>query len=437
MPARRKPLIPQAVTSLLGSPRFTSVLSMVALGVAFCTNAIRATMGWPGLLGALGCLVILAAASFIVLRAEIEWHGLLPISILIFVGWSALSVFWSSYQWETLAGVIYQLTFAFLGLYIALVRDAIQIVRVVGDVLRVLLSVSLALEVLSGLLIDMPIKFLGIQGNIALGGPIQGLFGTRNQLSIVALIAFVTFLVELRTRSVRRGTAVASIALAVVSILFAHSPVIAAVLVVVGLATLALYGLRKTPAHSRRYVQWALLVVSTVAIILGYIYRANVIDLLSARADFAFRYKLWLQIWQLIPLNQLSGWGWVGQWPQTVYPFTAIEFNTDAAHADGLNAFLDVYLQVGFIGLVSFVALVALALWRSWLLASNKRSVVYVWAPLVLVALLATSGFESSILVESGWLLLVVCAVKASQGLSWRRSLPQKHPVRPAAEGLG
>jgi O-antigen ligase len=172
-------------------------------------------------------------------------------------------------------------------------------------------------------------------------------------------------------------------------------------------------------------VQWALFVASVVAIILGYIYRSNVIDLLSARADFSFRYNLWIQIWQLIPVNQLSGWGWVGEWPQNVYPFTAIAFNTDAAHANGLNAFLDVYLQLGFIGLLSFVALVALAFGRSWLLASNKRSVVYTWAPLVLVALLATSGFESSILVESGWLLLVVCAVKASQGLSWRNALSQ------------
>ena len=110
---------------------------------------------------------------------------------------------WSDYQWATFAGVVYQLIFAFLAVYIALVRDAIQIVRVVGDVLRVLLTASLALEVLSGLLLDLPIRFLGIEGNIAVGGPIQGLFGTRNQLSIVALIAFVTFLVELRTRSVR------------------------------------------------------------------------------------------------------------------------------------------------------------------------------------------------------------------------------------------
>ncbi|WP_345763839.1 O-antigen ligase family protein [Diaminobutyricibacter sp. McL0608] len=436
MAVTRRPLVPAALTEFFGSARFASALSLVAVGVGFSTHAVRSVMGWPGLIGALAALAILAAISFIAQRETIEWHGLLPISILVFVGWCALSIFWSNYQWATFAGIGYQLTFAFLGIYIALVRDAIQIVRVVGDVLRVLLTVSLGLEVLSGLLIDLPIRFLGIQGNIAAGGPIQGLFGSRNQLSIVALIAFVTFLVELRTRSVRPVTATASISLAVLCILLTHSPVIAAVSVIVGLATLALYAVRKVPPRLRPFYQWGLAAITVLALVLAYIYRTRVIDLLNARADFSVRYRLWIQIWQLIPVNQILGWGWVGGWPETLYPFTAIQANTGAEHANGLNAYLDVYLQVGLIGLILFVALIALAFGRSWLLASNKRSVVYVWAPLVLVALLVTSVFESSILVESGWLLLVVCAVKASQGMSWRSALP-RHEPKPVAGGRG
>lgn len=70
-----------------------------------------------------------------------------------------------------------------------------------------------------------------------------------------------------------------------------------------------------------------------------------------------------------------------------------------------------------------------LAFVRSWLLASNKRSLVYVWPPLILVRLLVTSAAESTILFEFGWLLLVICSVKAAQGLSWRSALQHKpHP---------
>lgn len=420
----RSPRVPAAVTEFLGSARFNSSLALVTVGTAFGTHAIRALIGWPGLLAVVCGLVVLAAASFAAQWRMVEWHGLLPLSLLAFVAWCSLSVFWSSYQWASLGGAAYQIAFAFLAVYIALVRDAIQIVRLVGDVLRLLLGVSLALEILSGLLIDLPITFLGIQGNIAQGGPIQGIFGTRNQLSIVALIAFVTFLVELRTRSVRPALAGFSITLATVSILFAHSPVIAAVSVFVGLATLALYALRQLRPEPRRFAQAGLAVLVLAGIVLAYVYRTRVIDLLNARADFQVRYRLWIQIWELIPVNALQGWGWVGAWPVDIYPFSTINFYSGTAHANGLNAYLDVYLQVGIIGLIIFVVLLALAFGRSWILGSNKRSVVYAWAPLVLVALIATSVFESSILVEGGWLLLVVCSVKASQGLSWRNTLP-------------
>ncbi|MCX7521059.1 exopolysaccharide production protein [Microbacterium sp. STN6] len=431
----RRPVVPESVSEFLASPRFTSVLSMAAIGMAFSTHVLRSTIGWPGLIGALCGLVVLAAASFIAQRHYIEWHGLLPISLIAFVVWCALTVLWTDYQWTAVSGVVYQVAFAFLGVYIALVRDTIQVVRAVGDVLRVLLTASLVLEVLSGILLDLPIRFLGIQGNIAHGGPIQGLFGTRNQLSIVALIAFVTFLVELRTRSVLQRRAIPSILLAVLCLALAHSPVIAAVLVVVAVATLALYGLRKVPPHARPYVQWSLAIVTLAIAVLCYVFRTGVINLLNARADFSVRYDTWIQMWQMIPLRELQGWGWVGLWRHNLVPFASIDFFSGSTHSNGLNAFLDVYLQTGLVGLVAFLVLLALAFSRAWVLASNKRTVVHVWLPLVLIALLSTSLFESSILIESGWLLVVVCAVKAAQSLSWRDALPHRAPTR-AAEDL-
>ena len=85
------------------------------------------------------------------------------------------------------------------------------------------------------------------------------------------------------------------------------------------------------------------------------------------------------------------------------------------------------YFQVGLIGFLSFLALIGLAFWRSWLLASNKRTLVYVWSPLVLVILIVTSAAESTALVDFGWLLLLICALKGAQGKSWR-SLLQPSP---------
>ena len=80
-------------------------------------------------------------------------------------------------------------------------------------------------------------------------------------------------------------------------------------------------------------------------------------------------------------------------------------------------------LQLGWIGLVLFTAIAGVALVRSWLDASERRSVIYAWTPLILVALLVDSMFESFTLSGFGWLLLVLCAVRAGQSRSWRERI--------------
>src|SRR5690606_3566520 len=111
----------------------------------------------------------------------------------------------------------------------------------------------------SGLLIDTPIPLLGIEGHLDEGGPIQGIMGSRNQLALIALLAAITFGTELRTKSVERGLGLWSLALAGTTMLFSQSPLIAVVLVIVGVATAALYGLRRVPPDRRTFWQLALL----------------------------------------------------------------------------------------------------------------------------------------------------------------------------------
>ena len=86
------------------------------------------------------------------------------------------------------------------------------------------------------------------------------------------------------------------------------------------------------------------------------------------------------------------------------------------------NAFLDVWLQLGLIGLVIFVVLVGPAFVRSWLLASRRRSIVVAWPALVLAAPETTALVESSILIEFGWFTFDFCCVKAAEQLSWKRA---------------
>jgi len=170
-------------------------------------------------------------------------------------------------------------------------------------------------------------------------------------------------------------------------------------------------------------LQIGLLGTTVVGGIAAFIGRAQILNTLNAGSEFEVRYSLWSEMWRLVSLHPLEGWGWTGLWPNAVTPYGWFDFVSRRDQTSGLNAFLDVYFQVGLVGFVAFLALIGLAFWRSWVLAANKRTLVYVWSPLVLVILIVTSAAESTALVDFGWLLLLICALKAAQGKSWRSLL--------------
>ena len=84
-----------ALREFAGSARFAQALTLLVVGFAFTTHAVRSLIGWPGLLAALGGLLALCALSLVARWRAVEWYGILPITILVFVGWCAASVLWS------------------------------------------------------------------------------------------------------------------------------------------------------------------------------------------------------------------------------------------------------------------------------------------------------------------------------------------------------
>ncbi|GAB2511065.1 O-antigen ligase family protein [Paramicrobacterium agarici] len=417
--------IPHGLDEVVSSAPFAQAFTICAIATTFSIPLIRNLLDWPGVVGALGTLVLLAGVVLIGRRHYIEWRGWWPLSIFAFMAWCALSLFWSDYSTDGFVGIAYQVVVAILAMTIALTRDMIQIVRAAGGVLRALLAVSIILEMLSGIFFDVPIPFLSIEGNIALGGPIQGIFVTRNMLGLMAVIALITFVIEWRTHSVDRPIAYGSIALAVLCLLLSQSPINQLLILVVLVATLALYWLRKSSPERRTLIQAFLLTVSLIGFVAVYLARNLIIRWLDAASEFGVRYHLWRSTWDLVKDNFLEGWGWIGAWRNDDFPYILINIQVDRVHASALNAYLDVYLQVGLVGIFLFLVLCLFAFLRSWNLASNRRSLIYTWPALVLVTLLAGSAAESHILTGTGWFLLVICAAKASQYQSWR---PKKQP---------
>ncbi|MGU3644483.1 O-antigen ligase family protein [Microbacterium sp. C23T] len=426
--------------TLLASASFARAFTLVVFATVFSAYAIERIAGRVTYVTIVTGLCIFGLGVMISRRRELSLLRLVPTTVVMFVVWAFASIFWSSdssasfWSWVSMAAL------AFLAVVIGHVRDTLQTVRALGDVLRALLGVSLALEVLSGILLDIPFTFLGIQGRIAELGPVQGIFGTRNLLGFVAVMALITFLIEYRTQSVRPGVSLASVVLAGGLAVLSDSPTVVVLALGVGLAVGALALVRHARPERRAGLQLALGALVVVGVFVGYTARHQIIALLGAGTDFSMRVELWNFMVDLLRQKPVQGFGWFGVWDQGEYPFNAINFWLNKDHATGLNAYFDVALQLGWVGLVLFLALGALALGRSWLVAGERRSVVYAWTPLMLVALLVDSMFESFTLTGLGWLMLVLCAVRAGQSRSWREKLDSgtdaDGPAASAGSGL-
>lgn len=419
---------------VLASPAFARAFTVAVFTAVFSGFAITATAGAVTSATILAGLCLIGLAMLVARRDEIEPVRLAPTTLVLLLAWAGASVFWSAAPLATLRGWGGLTALAVLAVVIGHVRDALQTVRALGDVLRWLLGISLGLEVLSGILLDLPIPFLGIQGAIAELGPVQGLFGTRNALGFVTVVALITFLVEFRTQSVRPGVAIASVMLAGALAVLSGSPTVIVVALATGIGALALSAVRRLSPGRRGFAQVILGAGLVVALGVASALRSTIVAALHAGDDLAARTRLWGRVLDVAETRPVQGFGWFGGWDADAVPF-ALAPLAGERHASALNAYLDVLLQLGGVGLLLFLALGGLGLARGWLVASARRAVVHAWAPLTLIALLTVSLFESFTLSGPGWLLLTLCAVRAGQSRSWRERLDRTATLPPSPTG--
>ncbi|WP_431802316.1 O-antigen ligase family protein [Microbacterium sp. bgisy203] len=420
---------PSAAARLLASADFARAFTVAAFAMLVGAHFVVAVSGVVVARTIVAGLCVVAVAILWVRRAEISLLRLVPTTLTLLVLWAFASVFWSTDPLGSFARWLGMAAVALLAVTIGHVRDTLQTVRALGDVLRVALTLSLILEVLSGVIFDVPFRFLGIQGNLASFGPIQGIFGTRNVLGFVAVVALITFAVERGAHSLRPGLSVYSLSLATGLALLSASPTVLILLITVGAATGILAIVRAAPAARRPLTQAVLAGVVVVVAVAAYVQRERIIDLLGAADDLRMRTNLWTLSAYFAARQPVQGWGWFGPWDVNEIPFARINDLLDQQHTTALNAYVDIHLQLGWVGVLLLCAMGGIALVRSWVDASERRSIVYAWTPLMLVALAVTSMFESLALFGLGWMLLVLCAVRAGQSRGWRERLGAATPT--------
>lgn len=414
--------IAEAAYAFFSHARFARAMSILVIATALGTHLLRSLTGTAGLTAIVSTELVLCALMLIARRRVVRWNAFFPISLAVFLAWCAISYFWSYYPKASAVGIASQLSFAVLALAVSSTRDTIQLIRAIGDVLRVFLATSLALEIFAGVLIDGPIDFLGIKGNLVNGEGIQGVFGSRNAFMLISLIALVTFLVEWRTKSVTRQVAGWSVLGAALCVVLAASPVGYVTAVAIAVITVLLFVLRGMEPAVRRGTEIAAATAAGLGLIVAWALRGSILEALSASPVLQYRLSLWSEELRLATMKPLEGWGWVGLWPRKTQPFTVMNSGSGDIHNSGLNIYLDAWLQVGIVGLALLLILLGFAYARSWSLATSKKSEIYLWSPVVLSILVVSGLAESTALTEWGWLILVLIVARSSTELSWRRT---------------
>lgn len=418
----------------------------------------RNLLGWWGF-GIIAALVLIGAVVMVMqVRPAWIWRRV-PKSTLVFVLLATASIAWSFYPGASALGVGITLATTFTAIALVLCLNWTRFVRCLGGALKWVLGLSLAFELWVAIFVGgpllpnfpdfevtgekLPMAFYWSRGLLFDGGPIEGIVASRNLLAMAALLGLIVFGALLAAGSVRRASGITWIVVAGVVFALTRSAtvILVAVIVLVALA-FALWARRVGPDR-RRGVYWTAgaTLVASVALLIGLWDR--LLDLFGKSEDLTGRFDIWSSVIGLASERPWFGWGWVGYWVPWVEPFEGLAVRKGVTYLQAHNAWLDVWLQLGVIGVIAFASIVIGALWRSWFLAVDRpmdasgrplpHSAAALVPLLLLIALIGQSFAESRLLIESGWLLLIAIAWSTKRRQWEHEPLPAEPVPVPAS----
>jgi len=145
------------------------------------------------------------------------------------------------------------------------------------------------------------------------------------------------------------------------------------------------------------------------------VYRQEVFTFIGKSPDMTGRSGIWKNVMQLVAQRPVQGWGWVTYWIPGIKPFQGLGIVHGVEYYQAHNAYLEVLFQLGLIGATLFVALLAISFVKVWRLAVRHTNPLYLWPVLLLVGLMTQNFTESRMLVEIGWVYLVLITVKVNE----------------------
>ncbi|CAI9392801.1 O-antigen ligase family protein [Microbacterium sp. T2.11-28] len=411
---------------------------ILVLAGALSGTSLLMVLGVVGAAVAVFGSAVVSLALWILLRPVVQWRRL-PWFAVAYVVLAVASLAWTAWPAATALTLGLLLSTTIHAFFIASVLTWRELVRAVASALKWILGLSLAFELWVSLVWGGPIlpEFGRPQGgedpitmwsrdNLFDGGRIQGLFGNSNALAYVALLGMVVFGLRFAARAPRRTLLVGWFLLAAFLFVRAGSATayLAAALTAVVLVTaLLMRTTRRAGERTRYYLAYAIVAVGGLAAL--WFGRDAVFSLLGRSADLTGRESIWTAVLARAGERPVLGWGFSTPWVPTDPFFDRWIVDHGETVMQAHNMWIDVYLQLGVVGVV-LMALTYLAfIWRSWffavdrprwdLVADRPYEALTLLPTLTAAQLLVQGLAESSPLLGWGWMFLVMFAFKIKQ----------------------
>ena len=405
---------------IIGSNAAVVIILAVIFAADFFRNALT-VWGW----GALALLAILW--SFIVLiRERVSWRAV-PLPFLLFAAWAIASSSWSPYAGSAgLGGFILAGSIA-CGIALAISTPFDHLVHLMARTLRIILAGSIVFEIIVALTgrplfpvgftptAHTPIEWAWSRGDFFhFDQRIQGLVGNANLLAMLAVLALLMSLARFRSGRGTRSHTIADFALSAIILWHTYSATVFFILIAVGFAAFIIYLGRHRHVAKFRAALVGTITAGAALVALILFNWPLVAGALGRAPDFTNRLGIWtdtLAIWQQSPW---IGFGFVGFWPRWEVFFAIHQIdsrNPGQAH----NAWVDLLLQVGAVGMVLFLLAFAQIAWRLFQHAVDDRDALHSLPLLLITAQAVQTLTESRILVEWGIVLFAIWAAFTSK----------------------
>ncbi|MGF2948480.1 O-antigen ligase family protein [Microbacterium alcoholitolerans] len=437
-PVAAPPVAPARETTGHLMVRAFSVLSL------FAVFAHTAVYNLVGPIGAVIVIVVVTLAALaiwvpaVVRRrpTRFRWRRL-PWAALGYGAIALLSTLWSRWPGATLLTWVLLAAVTVTALMVATMLTWQEIARALSTTLKLILALSLAIELWVALVrrtpllpnfVDLPEGAVDphlywVRGNLFNSGRIQGIVGNAHTMAMMCLFALIVFAVLYAAHVRRRGMLIGWAVLAVLLLVKAASATVyLSIAVVLAVLTAALIIRAAGTPRRRRTVYAVFTAVAAVGIATALLLRDQLLGLLGKGSDLTGRIEIWQAVWERAVARPVFGNGFSSPWVPWDPAFDGWIMNHGLTVFHAHNMWLDVFLQLGIVGLV-LMAIAWFALtWRAWFFAVDRPR----WdldatrpyspvslLPVLLAAVLLVEGLaESAPIMLWGWLLLIMLSFK-------------------------